>query len=481
MNSKMYEEAVIRGMERAKKEIKGNKTVMSSRRVLSIVASLCLVGGIGLSQPPVINALKEIGESFNDFSDYLFGGPTEKFQDLSNGIGLSKTDKDSVITVDEVVLDDNLLLMSLTVESEFLKGYEGLNENDFFNLGYRLRVNHKIPEGINGFRVRKIDEKTGAIIIEADVSSFNLGDEVTIELGINRIEHGYDFLEGKWDFKFKVAKLEGTEEFKPNVKVEYEKTLISVNQLLRSPVATTLEMSVKGEAVKEVRYQLDQVVIQGSNGHIYEPNFTLGDFNGEEYSLRLGIDSDMTELEWVEIYPREEIARHVQVDGWMYEIYQTPNQVNFMEEYDKITHLPNEQELASGYALNEVIYYLNGGLPTEFKPLMDYITDEIWVNSVEKVTIENVELQNDEVIVTVKIPPTYSARNLNSFVLFDETMKDYARREGQLIVAPQDELQGIYKIKLDHIDLNKTYTMALPLMPESSEEDVPWCLRIPLK
>lgn len=481
MNSKMYEEAVIRGMERAKKEMKGKKTVMSSKRALPIVASLCLVGGIGLIQPPVINALKEIGQSFNDFSDYLFGGPTEKFQDLSNGIGMSKTDKDSVITVEEVVLDDNLLLISLTVESEFLKGYEGLNENDFFNLGYRLRVNHKIPEGINEFRVRKIDEKTGAIIIEADLSAINLKDEVMIELGVNRIERGYDFLEGKWDFEFKVPKLKGKEEVNPNVKVEYEKTLISVNQLLRSPLATTLEMSVKGEAVKEVRYQLDQVVIQGSNGHIYEPNFTLGDFNGEEYSLRLGIDSDMTELEWVEIYPREEIARHVQVDGWMYEIYQTPNQVNFMEEYDKITSLPNEQELASGYALNEVTYYLNGGLPTEFKPLMDYITDEIWVNSVEKVTIENVELQNDEVIVTVKIPPTYSARNLNSFVLFDETMKDYARREGQLIVAPQDELQGIYKIKLDHIDPNKTYTMALPLMPESSEEDVPWCLRIPLK
>lgn len=55
------------------------------------------------------------------------------------------------------------------------------------------------------------------------------------------------------------------------------------------------------------------------------------------------------------------------------------------------------------------------------------------------------------------------------------------QREGQLIVAPKDESQGIYQIKLDAIDTNKMYTIALPLMPETNEEVAPWCLRVPLK
>ena len=145
MNSKMYEEAVMKGIERANQEMKKNKGGIKSKKVVPIVASLCLVGGVGLNQPPIINALKEIGESFNEFSGYLFGGTTEKFQKVATEIGESMTDKDLVITVEEVVLDDNLLLMALTVESEFLKGYEGLNENDFF-------INFSYPEGIHCLR-----------------------------------------------------------------------------------------------------------------------------------------------------------------------------------------------------------------------------------------------------------------------------------------------------------------------------------------
>ena len=277
--------------------------------------------------------------------------------------------------------------------------------------------------------------------------------------------------------------MEGTEEFHPNVKTAYEDTSISLNRLMKSSLATTFELEVKGQTVNEVRYQLDQLVVRGSNGYIYEPTFISENFDekSKEYSGRLRVDSDMDGLEWLELYPREEIARHVQVDGWTYEIYQTPNKPIFSDEYEKVTRLPNEQELAAGYGLDDVTYYINGQLPTEFKPLTEYISDEVWVNSTEKVTIENVELQNDEVVVTVKIPSTYSERNLARLVLFDETMNDYAAREGQLIVAPKDESQGIYQIKLDAIDTNKMYTIALPLMPETNEEVAPWCLRVPLK
>ena len=47
-------------------------------------------------------------------------------------IGVSEVDEETTITLAEVVLDDNLLMIALTVESDFLVGYEKLNENDFF-------------------------------------------------------------------------------------------------------------------------------------------------------------------------------------------------------------------------------------------------------------------------------------------------------------------------------------------------------------
>ena len=106
--------------------------------------------------------------SFNAFSAHLFGEPAGRFQEVAKMIGVSEVDEETTITLAEVVLDDNLLMMALTVESDFLAGYEKLNENDFFNLDYYLFVNGKKTMA-NSPKVRQIDEKTGAIIIEASM------------------------------------------------------------------------------------------------------------------------------------------------------------------------------------------------------------------------------------------------------------------------------------------------------------------------
>ncbi|MDY4814995.1 MAG: hypothetical protein SO274_05345 [Turicibacter bilis] len=49
------------------------------------------------------------------------------------------------------------------------------------------------------------------------------------------------------------------------------------------------------------------------------------------------------------------------------------------------------------------------------------------------------------------------------------------------MMAVEDQSQGLYSVRIDYIDTSKAYTIAIPLMPELSEEAPAWSLRIPLK
>ena len=433
MNSKAYEEAVLKGITRAKTEMKQHKKPMKWKKTMSIAASVGIVGIIGLSQPEVAKALQEMTQSFNAFSAHLFGEPTGRFQEVAKMIGVSEVDEETTITLDEVVLDDNLLMMALTVESDFLAGYEKLNENDFFNLDYYLFVNGKKTMA-NSPKVRQIDEKTGAIIIEASMGYLHLPDEVTIDLRISQLTRGFESLKGKWNFKFKASKLLGGERLNPDATIEYERTMISANQVVKSQLANTIYMSVEGESADDVFYELGDLVIKGSNEELYDVDDVQGSFDSEkkEATFKLRVNSNWSDLEWIEIYPRTtEPYRYIVKDNIHYQIYQTPNTQVIDDEYQAITRKPTDQELASGFALDEVIYYLNLQKSTEFKILTEFIGEEIWVNSTEKVMIEDIELMEDEVKIIFRLPDTYWPHNLSSLVLFDEELNDYARREGQ--------------------------------------------------
>ena len=196
-------------------------------------------------------------------------------------------------------------MMALTVESDFLAGYEKLNENDFFNLDYYLFVNGKKTMA-NSPKVRQIDEKTGAIIIEASMGDLHLPDEVTIDLRISQLTRGFESLKGKWNFKFKASKLLGGERLNPDATIEYERTMISANQVVKSQLANTIYMSVEGESADDVFYELGDLVIKGSNEELYDVDDVQGSFDSEkkEATFKLRVNSNWSDLEWIEIYPR---------------------------------------------------------------------------------------------------------------------------------------------------------------------------------
>ena len=220
----------------------------------------------------------------------------------------------------------------------------------------------------------------------------------------------------------------------PDATIEYERTMISANQVVKSQLANTIYMSVEGESADDVFYELGDLVIKGSNEELYDVDDVQGSFDSEkkEATFKLRVNSNWSDLEWIEIYPRTtEPYRYIVKDKIHYQIYQTPNTQVIDDEYQAITRKPTDQELASGFAIDEVIYYLNLQKSTEFKILTEFIGEEIWVNSTEKVMIEDIELMEDEVKIIFRLPDTYWPHNLSSLVLFDEELNDYARREGQ--------------------------------------------------
>lgn len=470
-----YEEAVLNGINRARSEQKPKS--LNKKVVYPMVASLTLVALIGIQSPAFADALHEIGEVFEGFSTTLFGRPTDDYQEAATLIGESVIDQGGVITLDEVVLDENLLMVALTVESEFLKDFKGKNENDFFELEYYLWVDGKTPDHSSMPKVRKIDEMRGAIILEYNVASMKLKDEAKIKLNISGIRRGHDIQEGKWNFNVNVLKQSGTR-ISPDVTTTINETQLTVKEIVMSSLINTILIESKGE---EPDLLTTDVVIKDSLGQVHRPSNSSGSYGSGGGEVRLEVAADWSQSEWIEIMPKvEEDAVYI-YDDVQYSLLQTPEADINDYQYEIISREPSKSELASGYTLDEVKYYVNFGENASFKPLTEWIGTKIAVNSTEKVLIQDIEMNEIQTKVIFKVPDTYNYQNLSEMVLFDETLMDTSRREGQLRVAIENEKEGLYSMTLDAVEATKNYTIAIPRMPELTDEEPFWSLRVPLK
>ncbi|MEG2018080.1 MAG: hypothetical protein RR128_06420, partial [Clostridium sp.] len=138
-------------------------------------------------------------------------------------------------------------------------------------------------------------------------------------------------------------------------------------------------------------------------------------------------------------------------------------------------------ELKAGYALDKVSYLINVEENKEFNTLQELIGTSIPVNSTENVLIQNIEAGEKGTKVTFKIEGSYDYRSLTQMVIFDENMKDVSRREGQSVAAIENEQDGIYSMTLDKINPAGKYKIAIPRIPEHSEEAPEWMINIELK
>ncbi len=460
MNKSAYEEAVLKGIERANKEMKMKNKVLKG--VIPFVASLTIVSILG-THSEVVSALQQFVNSFGGFSTTLFGEPTDKYEQLAQPIGQTISDKGVIMTVDEVVLDDNYLYFTLTVESEFLKGFEGQNENDFLNLWYGIYVDGTFCPDIQLVKVKQVDETTGLVVLGANISELDLSDQATVKLEIDGLERGLNLIRGQWVFEDEVTKLTEGKILFPEESVIYKEEEVFVKKVVMTSLGNTIILSSNGKS--DATWE-NQLMIVDSNGVEYPTKKS-----GSNQLKKLEFSGDLSSVEWLEVKVQAVEESVIILNGNSeYSLLQTANTPLSYDQYETISRKSTPKEVSNGYSLDEVTYFVNQSSETPFLALEHFIGISIPVSQEESIIIESVEYINQDAKITFKLPSRYDYYNLNQLVLFDREMQDISRLEGQSMVAIEDEAKGLYSMTLYNVDSSTEYTIAIPLMPELSEK-----------
>lgn len=486
------DKAVLKGIERGRKDkqFQRDKKKIHGLRKTAIAAGLAL--GVtmiaGVVNPSLVSAIPGIGQVFESFNTTLFGEPTDKYQEAAKVIGDFKEDNGVSVMLDEVILDDNILMLALTVESNFLKGYEGLNEGDFFYLDGNIFVNGEAPTSM-GSKVKIIDDNKGAVILSTNIAEMNIGDTADIKLKISGISRGNKNKNAKIDFALKADKLSGGNRIVLKDVIKIGDDIIESAEIVTSKLSNTLLLKGKTASIEsgskdhsEAVFFDTEYVVKDNNGKYFRTEQTGSlSYDGDMF-IKLEIKGDLSNSESLQVMPKvTDNAIIQQVDGLNLELLQCTG--NKDEEYTSeiISRYASEAELKAGYALDKVSYLINVDENKEFNTLEELIGTSIPVNSTENVLIQNIEVGEKGTKVTFKIEGSYDYRNLSQMVIFDEDMKDISRREGQSIAAIENEIEGVYSMTLDKVNPSGKYKIAIPRMPEYSEEAPEWEINIKLR
>ncbi|MEG2935648.1 MAG: DUF4179 domain-containing protein, partial [Clostridium sp.] len=468
--------AVLKGIERGRndKQFQKDKKKINGFRKTAIAAGLAL--GVtmtaGVINPEIVSAIPGLGKVFESFNTTLFGEPTERFKEAAQVIGEVKEDNGVSVMLDEVILDDNILMMALTVESDFLKGYEGLNEGDFFYLDGYIFVNGEVPTSM-GSKVRIIDENKGAVILSTNIAEMNIGDTADIKLKVSGISRGYENKDAEMEFALKADKLPGGNRIVLKDVITIGDNSIESAELVTSKLTNTLLLKGKTAPIepgskehsKAVFFDTEYMVKDNTGKYFRTEKTGSLSYEGDMF-IRLEIKGDLSNSESIQVIPKiTDNAIIEEVDGLKLELLQCTGNEGAEYTSEIISRPASEAELKAGYALDKVSYLINVEENKEFNTLQELIGTSIPVNSTENVLIQNIEAGEKGTKVTFKIEGSYDYRSLTQMVIFDENMKDVSRREGQSVAAIENEQDGIYSMTLDKVNPVGKYKIAIPRIP----------------
>lgn len=246
--------AVLKGIERGRQDKqyeKDKRRIYGFRRV-AIAAGLAfgVTMTAGVISPEIVSAIPGLGQVFESFNTSLFGEPTDRFKEATQVIGEAKESNGVSVMLDEVILDENMLVMTLIVESDFLRGYEDLNEGDFFYLNGYMFIEGEEPMSMSE-RVRIIDDNRGAVVLSANIAEMNIKDKSDIKLKIRGISRGYKDKNVNIDFALKVNKISGGNRVILKDVLQVGDNSIESAELVTSKLANTLLLKGKTAPVKE--------------------------------------------------------------------------------------------------------------------------------------------------------------------------------------------------------------------------------------
>lgn len=442
-----------------RKKIKGRKAIHTKK--IAIVSSVAVIGvvSLGVINPEIVRAMPIIGKVIESFDSSTFGSPVDKYVRYSEGILMSVTDKDTTISVKDFVIDENMFMIGLVVEGEFLSGYEGKNQRDFINISADIFINDKRADSVSEI-ARQIDDKTGAVILSGNIADLEIDNNVKVKMNIGSINQGKKEISGDWKFKFSGKKVEGSKIIPINKEYELKGQKLIVEKVVTSPIATTVILGgiddTKNYPIQSTRFR-----VADDKGNLLKAKIissSVSNDTGEFYG-KLQIEKDLSEVEYIELIPYWGLDTiHRDIDGVNGDLLTTTGKGE--REEIIISRVPTKEELANGYALDMVYHYVNIDKDREFLGIDELIGYEIAVNNKDSVVIKDIVVDDKNTKITMQVKGNYDY--LSQLVLFDEEMNDTTRWEGHIGAVLEDEKEQIYSITLDKIDTSKKYKIALP-------------------
>ena len=289
---KELDNAVLKGFEKGKREKKRAKQKVIFKR--SAIAAGIIVAGTtmaGMINPELVSAIPIVGDVFEYFNDGVYKQASDKYEELGKDVNVTIEDNGVKVTLNKVIIDDNILVASLLVESDKFIGYdEWRSPQDFLNTDLNILINGEIPSSWSP-KVTIVNESTAAIILEANVSHIKIGNEVNIDLDINNFTRGRKTLaKGNWDFNIKTIKGSESNIYEVNKSLKLTDEEINIEKLVITPLNNRLTFSGITDDYENFRADENKFIIRDNSGKILLLDFTSGSVSNKgqyEYSYNI--------------------------------------------------------------------------------------------------------------------------------------------------------------------------------------------------
>ena len=460
---KELDDAVLKGFEKGKKEKKKEKQRLIFKRS-TIAAGIIMAGTTmaGIFNPEIVSAIPIIGNIFEYFNDGIYTKNSDKYEELANVINTTVDDNGVKVTLNKVIVDDNIFIASLIVESDKFIGYdEARSPQDFIEPNFNISINGDFPTSLSS-NVTIVNQSTAAIILECDISKLNLENKVNIDLDISKFTRGKKTLaRGKWNFDVKATKGADSTIHQVNDTLQLNDENINIEKLVSSDLINRIYFSGKCSDYENFSINKDEFIVRDNTGKILLSQLSGGVVSSSnDYEYTFDILNDLSNVDYIEII-KADGNKAIEKDNRYLLKASSIDESIANRSNELISRKPTKEELNDGYGLNEVTYNVNIDKNNAFETINSLIGKEIAVNNTDKIIVKDIIAYDDYTEVVMKIEGNYNYELLSSVVLFDEDMNDSSTFEGASRVLNNIE-EKIVTVKLTKIDPNKKYTIAIP-------------------
>lgn len=184
-------------MKRQIKNITGaNRKVNNKRKGYVAIAACTAVIAIAVGSITFNDAAYAAAKSIAwRIGDFL--GIEKDLQDYTTVVGTTKTYKGYAITLNEVILDKDQLVVSSSVQSK-----EKISAGRAFTEFANVYINGKVVSVAAGGSSRNVDDYTHESVVNYELDNVDTSGSLDIQIIYSGILKEEEEIEGKWDFRF---------------------------------------------------------------------------------------------------------------------------------------------------------------------------------------------------------------------------------------------------------------------------------------